>query len=153
MTNEPNETPSTQFIQSGEALKAPLPPSEVTATPLTDEAKAELIADAMRKINPPPNPALTFVDAVRTALEAKGFKPKCPACPSIGWLSFEIFGAPCAVATYIQNTHIPIAIIVCRKCGHVSPHSLNAIGVTIQAEEKRIITPDQIQQKPLIVTG
>lgn len=108
--------------------------------------------EAAESLLPPPA-QLTLPDAVRQALEAKNFKPKCPACPSIGWATLDIFAAPAAIPTYLQNMHIPIALLVCKRCGHISPHSLNAIGVTVQIPEApRVITPDQVrQQTPQLV--
>jgi hypothetical protein len=120
---------------------------------LTDEVKAELIAESMRKIDPPPDTQPELVRLVTAALEARNYKPKCPQCSSIGWATTYVHPVPVVTQSLVGEV-IPAALLVCGKCGAQRAHNLNVLGIIVTPQEKRIITPDQIQQKqPLIVTG
>lgn len=99
-----------------------------------------------------------FVRLVTEALEKKNIKPKCPGCSAIGWANFEIFPVPTVTPTLAQNTVLYSAVIHCLKCGLKTERNLNLLGISIQPEQRRVLTASEIaaqqkQSSPLIVTG
>lgn len=93
----------------------------------------------------------SFEEALKKALIERGVKPKCPACGSIGWLQLTVgFGGLPTVNGVAQ-----LGLLVCKKCAHVQPFAMADLGLQLQQEERRVLTPDQIRQqnKPLIVPG
>jgi hypothetical protein len=121
---------------------------------LNEEAKAELIAEAMRKIDSPAEQP-SFVDLVVARLEAKSFKPKCSACPTIGWAATYVHPVP-VVSQSLAGEVIACALLVCGKCGAQREHNLNVLGITVTPQERRVLTASEIagqQKQPLIVTG
>lgn len=105
--------------------------------------------------DPPQAETPEFVRLVKTQLDAKGIKPKCPGCSAIGWANFEVFPFPSVTQTVSQAIMFS-AVIHCLKCGLKTERNLNVLGITIQQEERRVLTASEIaqqQQKPLIVTG
>jgi hypothetical protein len=126
---------------------------QMRPAPLNEDVKAELIAESMRKIDPPPDAQPELVRLVTAALEARNYKPKCGQCSSIGWATTYVHPVPVVTQSLVGEV-IPAALLVCGKCGAQREHNLNVLGINVTREERRVITPDQIQQKqPLIVTG
>ena len=124
-------------------------------TPLSDDAKAELIAEAMRKIDPPPDTQPELVRLVTAALEARNYKPKCSQCPSIGWAATYVHPVP-IVTQSLAGEVITSALLVCGKCGAQREFNLHVLGITVTQEQRRVLTPTEIagqQKQPLIVTG
>jgi hypothetical protein len=130
MSTEPNEFPSAQFIQGDEAANAPLPSNELTATPQQPE----------------------LVRLVTAALEARNSKPKCSQCSTIGWATTYVHPVP-IVSQSLTGEVIACALLVCGKCGAQREHNLNVLGITVTPQERRVITPDQIQQKQPLIVG
>jgi hypothetical protein len=121
---------------------------QMRPAPLTDEAKAELIAESMRKIDPPSDAQPELVRLVTAALEARNFKPRCSQCSSIGWARTYVHPVP-MVSQSMTGEVIATALLVCGKCGAQREYNLNVLGIIVTPQERRVITPDQ----PLIVTG
>ena len=95
-----------------------------------------------------------LVRLITAALEARHFKPKCSQCSTIGWATTYVHPVP-IVTQSLAGEVIATALLVCGKCGAQREHNLNVLGITVAPQERRVITPDQIQQQrpPLIVTG
>ena len=121
-----SEAAHAQFVQSDEVAQTPLLASELTAT------------------NPQPQPEL--VRLVIATLQARNYKPKCPQCSSIGWATTYIHPVP-TVTQSLTGEIIPSALLVCGKCGAQREHNLNVLGITLQTEQKRVLTPDRIRQQ------
>jgi hypothetical protein len=123
--------------------------------PLSDNAKDERIADAMRKVDLPTDTQPELVRLVTNALEARNYKPKCSHCSSIGWATTYVHPVP-IVTQSLAGEVIVSALLVCGKCGAHREHNLNVLGITVTQEQRRVLTPAEIagqQKQPLIVTG
>jgi len=111
----------------------------------------------MNELNEQPTLATEQPELVRLvteALEARNYKPRCTECSSIGWATTYVHPVPIVTHSLVGEV-IATALLVCGKCGAQREHNLNVLGITVTQQERRVITPDQIQQKqqPLIVTG
>lgn len=128
---EPNQTPTPDVDYHG-TIGGPEPPAEAAAQPEQPE----------------------FVRLVVQMLEARNFKPKCPQCSTIGWATTYVHPVPVVTQSLLGEV-IPSALLVCGKCGAQREHNLNVLGITVTPQERRVITPDQMQQQrqPLIVSG
>jgi hypothetical protein len=137
MNTEPNEQPT-------------------PAAPLDGEGKAELIAEAMRKIDPPASEPPEFVRLVMHQLEAMKVKPRCQSCAAIGWASFTLHHAPVITPTVVNGEVILSACFICLKCGAETRRNLNVLGLQVKQEQRRVLTPAELagqQKQPLIVTS
>ena len=99
----------------------------------------------------------TFPELVQLNLEKRGVKPRCQVCACIGWANFEILPVPSVTPTLAQNLVVYSAVVTCLKCGLKTEHNLNVLGMPVQFEQRRVLTPSELAQqqpsKPLIVTG
>ena len=95
-----------------------------------------------------------LVRLVTNALEARNFKPKCSQCSSIGWATTYVHPVP-IITNSIVGEVIVSALLVCGKCGAQREHNLNALGITVTQEQRRVLTASEIaaqqQQKPQLI--
>jgi hypothetical protein len=97
---------------------------------------------------------LDFSQAVMAALNARKVNSRCAGCVAFGWGIFHLHPAPVVTPTAINGVVILSACLICTKCGAMRLFNLNALGLNVQMEQPRIITPAQAQAAgPLIVAG
>jgi len=96
-----------------------------------------------------------FVRLVMRALAARNIKPRCLGCDCIGWANFSVHHAPVITPTVIEGEVMLSACLICLKCGAEMRRNLNVLGLRVEQQQNRVISPDQIRQKvqPLVVPG
>jgi len=99
---------------------------------------------------PTPEP-VALEDAVKKCLQDRGVKPKCNSCNTFGWANLQVG----IVGWLTLQGPAQIALLICKKCAHLEPFDLKALGLTLKAPEpSRIISPEQaLKQTPQILTG
>ena len=122
-------------------------PEQIDPTPIQEAA-----ADAMRKVDPPSQPQ-KLADVVALQLRERGVKLSCAACRMVGMAAFEINPVPADRPTVVPPMVMREVSLICMRCGLTMLFNLNVLGIGIQQEQRRVITPDQIRQQaqPLIV--
>lgn len=115
-----------------------------------------VLADSMRKTDPPEPEPPEFVRLVMRQVEMMKIKPRCQSCSAIGWAAFQLHHAPVITPTVVQGEVILSACFICLKCGAETRRNLNVLGLTVTKEQRRVLTPAEItgqQKQPLIVSG
>jgi hypothetical protein len=90
---------------------------------------------------------LEFNEAVELALTNKKVKVKCLECGMIGLAGFLLHPAPVVSPTVVAGQVILSAALICGKCGGTKFYNLNVLGLRVEMEQKRIVTPGQVQQQ------
>ena len=149
---DPGDVPLTEA--QAEMLKSlPVRDRMAELSNLREQITEKIVESAAEPAKPQPPEQPELVRLVTAALEARNYKPRCTECSSIGWATTYVHPVPVVTQSLVGEV-IPAALLVCGKCGAQRAHNLNVLGIIVTPQEKRIITPDQIQQKqPLIVTG
>jgi hypothetical protein len=97
---------------------------------------------------------LDFAQAVMTALNARNVNSRCVGCVAFGWAIFHLHPAPVVMPTAINGVVILSACLICTKCGAMRLFNLSALGLNVEINQPRIITPGQAKAAgPLIVAG
>lgn len=84
-----------------------------------------------------------FVAAVMKSVTALGVKPRCVVCSNVGWAKFNLVPMPMMLPALAAGEAMQAAAFVCLKCGHISFHNLEGIGVSMQVEDSSgLVDPD-----------
>lgn len=98
---------------------------------------------------PEPHDAPEFVRLVMQAVTMRKIKPRCFGCDCVGWANFTLHHVPVVTPTMAQGEVMLSACFICLKCGAMTYRNLNVLGLRIEQQEKRVITPDQMRQQPM----
>jgi hypothetical protein len=147
---DPGDVPLTE-AQAEMLRSLPVRDRMAELSSLREQITEKIVESAAELAKPQPPEQPELVRLVTAALEARNYKPRCTECSSIGWATTYVHPVP-IVNKSMTGEVITSALLVCGKCGAQREHSLNVLGITVTPQERRVITPDQIQPKqPLIV--
>jgi hypothetical protein len=98
-----------------------------------------------------PQQPTDLASAIKSALDLRRVKPRCSECGHVGFEHFACAPNPAAVSLAAEGHVLLCAALVCRRCGATKLYNLNVLGLRVEREERRIVTPGQGQPQQLIV--
>jgi hypothetical protein len=150
---DPGDVPLTE-AQAEMLRSLPVRDRMTELATLREQITGKIVESAAELKKPQTPEPPEFIRLVMQQVDAMKIKPRCQCCNVIGWANFTLHHAPVITPTVVQGEVILSACFICLKCGAETRRNLNVLGLTVTQEQRRVITPDQIQQKqPLIVTG